>query len=75
MSATGLAIIIGFSSLRVKSDDYELQAMVQTPDISFESETNIGLWARFHLAIHTEDFDSARELYSDGRLLCVSLDH
>ena len=59
--ATGLAILISFSSLRVKSDDYELQATVQTPDIAFESETDIGLWARFHFAIHTEEFDSTRE--------------
>ena len=75
VAATGLAVMISYSSLRVKGDDYELQATVQTTDISFESETNIGLWARFHFAIHTEDFDSAREFYSDGRLLCVSLDH
>ena len=45
------------------ADDYELQATVQTPDITFESETDIGLWARFHFAIHTEDFDSTREFY------------
>ena len=75
VAATGLAVMISYSSLRVKGDDYELQATVQTTDISFESETNIGLWARFHFAIHTEDFDSTRELYSDSRLLCVSLDH
>ena len=63
VSATGLAVMISFSSLRVKSDDYELQATVQTPDIAYESETDIGLWARFHFAIHTEDFDSTREFY------------
>ena len=63
VAATGLAVMISFSSLRVKSDDYELQATVQTPDIAFESETDIGLWARFHFAIHTEDFDSTREFY------------
>ena len=45
------------------ADDYELQATVQTPDIAFESETDIGLWARFHFAIHTADFDSTREFY------------
>ena len=45
------------------ADDYELQATVQTPEITFESETDIGLWARFHFAIHTEDFDSTREFY------------
>ena len=28
-------------------DDYELQATVQTPDIEFVSDTDIGLWARF----------------------------
>jgi len=63
VAATCLAVMISFSSLRVKSDDYELQATVQTPNISFESETDIGLWARFHFAIHTEDFDSTREFY------------
>ena len=62
-AVTGVAIIISFSALRVKSDDYELQATVQTPDIAFESETDIGLWARFHFAIHTEDFNSTREFY------------
>jgi len=45
------------------ADDYELQATVQTPDIAFESETDIGLWARFHFAIHTADFDGTREFY------------
>ena len=44
-------------------DDYELQATVQTPDIEFASETDIGLWARFHFAIHTEDFEKTREFY------------
>ena len=63
VAATGLVVMISFSSLRVKSDDYELQATVQTPDIAFESETDVGLWARFHFAIHTEDFDSTREFY------------
>ena len=45
------------------ADDYELQASVRTPDIQFESDTDIGLWARFHFAIHTADFDSTREFY------------
>ena len=63
VAATGLAVMISFSSLRVKSDHYELQATVQMSDISFESETDIGLWARFHFAIQTEDFDSTREFY------------
>ena len=45
------------------ADDYELQATVQTPDITFASETDIGLWARFHFAIHTADFDGTREFY------------
>jgi len=45
------------------AEDYELQATVQTPDIAFESETDIGLWARFHFAIHTADFDGTREFY------------
>ena len=44
-------------------DDYELQATVQTPDIEFVSDTDIGLWARFHFAIHTEDFEKTREFY------------
>lgn len=44
-------------------DDYELQATVQTPDIDFISDTDIGLWARFHFAIHTEDFEKTREFY------------
>ena len=47
----------------VVAEDYELQATVQTPDITFESETDIGLWARFHFAIHTENFDRTREFY------------
>ena len=45
------------------ADDYELQATVQTPDFTFASETDIGLWARFHFAIHTADFDGTREFY------------
>ena len=44
-------------------DDYELQATVQTPDIEFVSDTDIGLWARFHFAIHTEDFQKTRKFY------------
>ena len=63
VAVTGVAMIISFSSLRVKSSNYELQATVQTPDIAFESETDIGLWARFHFAIHTGDFNSTREFY------------
>ena len=46
-----------------EEDGYELQATVQTPDIAFESESDIGLWARFHFAIHTADFDATREFY------------
>ena len=61
VAVTGVAIIISFSSLRVqKAAIKELQATVQTPDIAFESETDIGLWARFHFAIHTGDFNSTR---------------
>ena len=45
------------------ADDYELQATVRTPDIAFSSETDIGLWARFHFAIHTANFDGTREFY------------
>ena len=52
-----------FGSASSAAEDYELQATVQTPDIVFESDTDIGLWARFHFAIHTEDFDSTREFY------------
>ena len=55
--------MISFFSLQVKSDDYKLQATVQTPNIAFESETDIGLWARFYFAIHTEDFNSTRDFY------------
>ena len=64
VAATGLVVMISFSSLRVKSDDYELQATVQTPDIAFESETDVSLWARFHFAIHTEDFENCHEVLS-----------
>jgi catechol 2,3-dioxygenase-like lactoylglutathione lyase family enzyme len=45
------------------ADEYEMQATVQTPDITFVSDTDIGLWARFHFAIHTADFDRTREFY------------
>ena len=45
------------------AEDYELQATVKTPDIVFLSETDIGLWARFHFAIHTADFDGTRAFY------------
>ena len=61
--AASLAIAFILSSWQVKSEDYELRATVQTPEIAFESGTDIGLWARFHFAIHTEDFDSTREFY------------
>ncbi len=61
--AASLAIAFILSSWQVKSEDYELQATVQTPEIAFESGTDIGLWARFHFAIHTEDFNSTREFY------------
>jgi hypothetical protein len=47
------------------AEDYELQATVQTPDIAFESDTDIGLWARFHFAIHTADFERTREFYRE----------
>ena len=50
-------------SLPAWAEDYELQATVKTPDIAFSSETDIGLWARFHFAIHTSDFDGTREFY------------
>ena len=40
-----------------------VMATVQTPEITFESHTDIGLWARFHFAIHTDDFDNTREFY------------
>ena len=51
------------ASLQAWAEDYELQATVKTPDIAFSSETDIGLWARFHFAIHTSDFDGTREFY------------
>ena len=61
MRSIGLALCF-MSSVSI-ADDYELQATVQTPDIQFGSESDIGLWARFHFAIHTADFDSTREFY------------
>ena len=63
LAAVSLGMSICLLSLSTKSEDYELQATVQTPEITFESDTDIGLWARFHFAIHTEDFDSTREFY------------
>ena len=63
LAATMLAAAVCLSSLEARGEDYELQATVQTPDIAFESDTDIGLWARFHFAIHTEDFDTTREFY------------
>jgi len=57
-----LLVCMAWCSLAL-AEDYELQATVQTPDIAFESETDIGLWARFHFAIHTADFDGTREFY------------
>ena len=53
----------GWVWLPQQADNYELQATVDTPDLAFESETDIGLWARYHFAIHTEDFDTTREFY------------
>ena len=47
----------------VAAEEYELQATLDTPDLAFESETDIGLWGRYHFAIHTADFDSTREFY------------
>ena len=47
----------------VSAEEYELQATLDTPDLAFESETDIGLWGRYHFAIHTADFDSTREFY------------
>jgi len=60
-----LAILASVWAGVVTAEDegYELQATVQTPDIAFESESDIGLWARFHFAIHTADFDATREFY------------
>ncbi|MDG2459799.1 MAG: VOC family protein [Luminiphilus sp.] len=55
--------LLFFTSRAVTEDDYELQATVQTPDIAFESDLDIGLWARFHFAIHTADFDATRAFY------------
>ena len=58
-----LAAAVLISALNARGEDYELQATVQTPEIAFESDTDIGLWARFHFAIHTEDFGSTRDFY------------
>ena len=60
---TRIALAFFFVCPFVLAEEYELQATVQTPDIIFESETDIGLWARFHFAIHTENFDRTREFY------------
>ena len=59
-----ITVVLGMAVAGAQADDdYELQATVQTPDIEFVSETDIGLWARFHFAIHTEDFEKTREFY------------
>lgn len=59
-----ILVLIVFCPLAF-AEDYELQATVQTPDIAFESDTDIGLWARFHFAIHTADFERTREFYRE----------
>ena len=56
-------LVLCLLGLPAWAEDYELQATVKTPDIAFSSETDIGLWARFHFAIHTSDFDDTREFY------------
>ena len=62
MKYAPLLFLFGALSLTAKADT-ELQSAVRTPTIEFESETDIGLWARFHFAIHTADFDSTRAFY------------
>ena len=57
------ALVASVLLVAAHADNYELQATVDTPDLAFESETDIGLWARYHFAIHTEDFDTTREFY------------
>ena len=57
------ALVASVFFVAAHADNYELQATVDTPDLAFESETDIGLWARYHFAIHTEDFDTTREFY------------
>ena len=59
-----ITVVLGMAVAGAQADDdYELQATVQTPDIEFVSDRDIGLWARFHFAIHTEDFEKTREFY------------
>ena len=62
MKYAPLLFLFGALSLTAKADT-ELQSAVRTPAIEFESETDIGLWARFHFAIHTANFDSTRAFY------------
>jgi len=62
MSGVGV-LVTSLFFVAAHADNYELQATVDTPDLAFESETDIGLWARYHFAIHTEDFDTTREFY------------
>ena len=62
LSLTAAVLVMAVAGAQA-DDDYELQATVQTPDIEFVSDTDIGLWARFHFAIHTEDFAKTREFY------------
>ena len=62
MKYAPLLFLCGALSLCAQANN-ELQSAVRTPSIEFESETDIGLWARFHFAIHTADFDSTRAFY------------
>ena len=45
------------------ADGSDLDTAVRTPEVRFLSETDIGLWARFHFATHTPDFSRARAFY------------
>ena len=56
----GLAALALITIVRA---DTELQQAVQTPTVAFKSDTDIGLWARFHFAIHTRDFATTRAFY------------
>ena len=45
------------------SEMSELETAVKTPALSTLDAHDIGLWARFHFALHTSDFKKTREFY------------
>lgn len=57
--AAALLVWAGFSS----ASESTLDEAVKTPAVTFTSDTDIGLWARFHFALHTADFDTTRAFY------------